>query len=99
MVTLRHSHNANFGNSDIYIVVLLRPTSNVITRSEQEIKACKWMDVNEFLNHPDVHEFNRFIVQQALDLKNRGLKFNLKKTQLKIKNWSRDVTNFVVEDV
>ena len=99
MVTLRHSHNTNFGNSDIYIVVLLRPTSNVITRSEQEIKACKWMDVNEFLNHPDVHEFNRFIVQQALDLKNRGLKFNLKKTQLKIKNWSRDVTNFVVEDV
>ncbi|CAH0719391.1 unnamed protein product, partial [Brenthis ino] len=99
MVTLRHTHNAMFGNSDIYIVVILRPTSSNIVKSEQEIKACQWMDMNEFLSHPHVHEFNRFIVKQALDLKNRGIKFNLNKTQLKIKSWSRDVTNLVVEDL
>ncbi|XP_038211754.1 nudix hydrolase 8-like [Zerene cesonia] len=99
MVTLRHTHNAMFGNSDIYVVVMLKATSDEITKSDLEIKACRWMDVNEFLNHPDVHEFNRFIVRQALDLKNRKIKFDLQKNTVKIASFVRDITCLTVEDI
>ncbi|XP_072932031.1 uncharacterized protein [Epargyreus clarus] len=99
MVTLRHTHNTMFGNSDIYVVVMLKAASTDITKSENEIKDCQWMDVEEFLKHPHVHEFNRFIVNQAMDLKNRGLKMKLEKHKIKISNWSRDITSLVLEDV
>ncbi|XP_049868923.1 uncharacterized protein LOC126368807 [Pectinophora gossypiella] len=98
MVTLRHTHNMMFGNSDIYVVVTLRATSDAITMSEDEIKACQWMDLEEFLNHPHVHEFNRFLVNQALDLKNRHIKLNLQKSTVKISTWSREITALVLED-
>ncbi|KAJ0177180.1 hypothetical protein K1T71_007189 [Dendrolimus kikuchii] len=98
MITMRHTHNMMFGNSDIYVVVLLRATSDAITKSEAEILACKWMDINEFLNNPQVHEFNRFLVQQYLDLKSRKLKMNLHKKLLTIAKFSREITSLVLED-
>ncbi|XP_045771623.1 nudix hydrolase 8-like [Maniola jurtina] len=97
MVTLRHTHNAMFGNSDIYIVVMLKATSTVITKSEEEIKECKWMKIDEYLSHPHAHEFNRFIVKQALELKEKNIKFNLLKSNVKVANWSRDITSLVVD--
>ncbi|XP_045528954.1 nudix hydrolase 8-like [Pieris brassicae] len=99
MVTLRHTHNAMFGNSDIYVIILLKATSDIITKSELEIKACKWMNVDEFLNHPDVIDFNKFIVRQALDLKTRNIKFELLKRTLKLKTFTRDITCLTIEDV
>ncbi|KAI5651829.1 NUDIX domain-containing protein [Phthorimaea operculella] len=99
MVTLRHTHKMAFGNSDIYVVVKLRATSDIITKSDEEIKACEWMDVNEFLEHPNVHEFNRFIVRQALDLENRKLRLNLKKDTVQIAKFSREITAVVLEDL
>lgn len=98
MVTLRHTHNMMFGNSDIYVVVLLRATSEAITKCESEIAACKWMDLEEYLNHPNVHEFNRFIVNQALDLKKRKIKLNLSKDTLNVGTFSREISSLVVED-
>lgn len=56
------------------------------------------MDIEEFLNHPNVHEFNRFIVNQALDMNERKLKLMLKKETIKISTWSRDITKLVLED-
>ncbi|XP_034830354.1 uncharacterized protein [Maniola hyperantus] len=97
MVTLRHTHKAMFGNSDIYIVVMLKATSTVITKSEEEIKECKWMKIDEYLRHPHAHEFNRFIVKQALELKEKNIKFNLLKSNVKVANWSRDITSLVVD--
>ncbi|CAK1596094.1 unnamed protein product [Parnassius mnemosyne] len=99
MITLRHTHKMMFGNSDIYIVVALKATSNTIIKSDEEIKACKWMNVDEFLNHPHVHEFNRFIVKQALDLKKRQIKIGLHKDTIKISNWSREITSLIIEDL
>ncbi|KAG6442355.1 nudix hydrolase 8 [Manduca sexta] len=98
MVTLRHTHNMSFGNSDIYVVVMLRAVSNTITKSDEEIAACKWMDVQEFLNHPNVHEFNRFIVNQAMDLKNRKLKLNLNQHVIHIGKRMKEMTSMVLED-
>ncbi|KPJ02780.1 PREDICTED: nudix hydrolase 8-like [Papilio xuthus] len=99
MVTLRHTHKMMFGNSDIYIVVSLKATSDVITKSDDEIKDCKWMDIEEFLEHPHVHEFNRFIVKQALDLKERKLKLSLKKSKVTISKFSREITSLIVDDL
>lgn len=99
MVTLRHTHNMMFGNSDVYVVVTLKATSETITKSDTEIKDCQWMDIDEFLNHPHVHEFNRFIVNQALDLKKRQIKLNLQKGSVKISNWSKEITSLVLEDL
>ncbi|XP_013199884.1 uncharacterized protein LOC106142607 [Amyelois transitella] len=99
LVTLRHTHNMMFGNSDIYMVVILKATSEVITKSDIEIKDCKWMDIEEYLNHPNVHEFNRFIIKQALDLKKRNIKLSLTKNELKISKWTREITSLVVENL
>lgn len=99
MVTLRHTHKMMFGNSDIYVIVKLKATSEAISKSDIEIKACQWMDVEEYLNHPHVHEFNRFIVRQALDLSTRKMKLALNKETLKIAKFSREMTSLVIEDV
>ncbi|CAH0701239.1 unnamed protein product [Spodoptera exigua] len=99
MVTLRHTHNTMFGNSDIYVIVLLKATSEIITKADNEIKACKWMPIEEYMNHPDVLEFNRFIARQALDLKTRNLKLQLRKEMLRIKNLTREMTAVVIEDL
>lgn len=98
MVTLRHTHAMTFGNSDIYVVVKLKATSDTITKSDMEIKACKWMDVDEFLNHPNVYEFNRFLVKQALDLNNRNIKLDLKNSVIKVSTWTKEITSLVLED-
>ncbi|KAI8435933.1 hypothetical protein MSG28_004101 [Choristoneura fumiferana] len=99
MVTLRHSHNSMFGNSDIYVVVKLHATSTVITKSDEEISACKWMEVDEFLTHPHVHEFNRFILLQALDLEKRNIKLGLNNEKFTIGKMTREITNLVVNDL
>lgn len=98
MVTLRHTHNMMFGNSDIYVIIKLKATTNTIEKSEMEIKECQWMDLEEFLNHPHVHEFNKFIVRQAQDIEKRKLKLNLQKNSVKISNWSREITSLVLEE-
>uniref|UniRef100_S4P8F4 Nudix hydrolase 2 n=1 Tax=Pararge aegeria TaxID=116150 RepID=S4P8F4_9NEOP len=97
MITLRHTHNAMFGNSDIYIVVMLKAITTDITKSEEEIKDCKWMKIDEYLNHPHAHEFNRFIVKQALQLNENNIKLNLLKSNVTISSWSRDITSLVVD--
>ncbi|XP_059045335.1 uncharacterized protein LOC131841104 [Achroia grisella] len=98
LVTFRHAHDMMFENSDIYAVVCLKATSDIITKSDIEIKDCKWMDIEEFLNDPHVHDFNRFLVRQAMDLKQRKLKLNLNKSTLKINKWSKEMTSLVLED-
>ncbi|RVE54195.1 hypothetical protein evm_001022 [Chilo suppressalis] len=99
LVTFRHTHNAMFGNSDIYVVVLLKATSDKICKSDIEIKECQWMGIDEFLNHPNTINFNRLIVKQALDLKERKLKLNLNKTTLQFGKITRDITALMIEDL
>ncbi|KAL0892999.1 hypothetical protein ABMA27_014664 [Loxostege sticticalis] len=99
LVTFRHAHKRMFGNSDIYVVVLLEATSDDINKSDIEIKDCKWMDVQEYLNHSEVFGFNRFIVQQALDLQKRKLEFNLTTHTAQHGKMSLEYTAFTVGDL
>ena len=67
LVCFRHWHGYRYGKSDIYFVTRLRPLSTRIRLDETEIAECFWMPVDEYLDHPDTHVFNRRIVQAAVD--------------------------------
>ena len=63
IVAFRHAHGYNFGCSDIYVVVSLKPvegkSGSDITMCEREISKAKWMPIKEFASHPDVLNTNR----------------------------------------
>ena len=61
----RHWHNYRYGKSDIYFVCRLTPLSTEITMDTVEIAECLWLPVNEFLDDPEVHPFNKMIVRAA----------------------------------
>ncbi|XP_069691273.1 uncharacterized protein [Periplaneta americana] len=67
LVSLRHTHSGMFKCSDIYFVVGLKPTSEEINKCNREIAACEWMKIEIFLNHPHVHETNRFFLRKYLE--------------------------------
>lgn len=76
VLTLRHTHGGMFGCSDIYAVVSLRPLTEDISRCQREIEDCKWMDIEEYLTHPHVHELNRFFLQKHLEYEKHNIKMN-----------------------
>ncbi|KAJ8939839.1 hypothetical protein NQ314_010968 [Rhamnusium bicolor] len=76
VLTFRHAHGGMFGCSDIYTVVSLKPLSEEIKKCEREIMECKWMDLDEYLNHPNVHELNRFFVKKYLEYNKHNIKIN-----------------------
>jgi hypothetical protein len=51
----------------------LVPLSEEIQKCEREIAACKWMDVDEYLNHEHVHETNRSFVRHWQQLEKKGV--------------------------
>ncbi|XP_055943440.1 nucleoside diphosphate-linked moiety X motif 6-like [Argiope bruennichi] len=67
VVALRHHHKHIFSCSDIYIVCHLKPVNETITKSNEEIAKCEWMDIETYRNHPEVTEFNRFIMDAFLE--------------------------------
>ncbi|EDW86266.1 uncharacterized protein Dwil_GK17180 [Drosophila willistoni] len=73
VVCLRHAHGGNFGCSDIYVVIGLKPNNLDFKRCEREIAKLQWMPVQEYLQHPQVHETNRHFVRTYLDYQKRGL--------------------------
>jgi 8-oxo-dGTP pyrophosphatase MutT (NUDIX family) len=66
LVCLRHWHGYRYGKSDIYFVARLAPLSEEILQDQTEIEECRWMPVDEYLNHETVHSFNKAIVRAAL---------------------------------
>lgn len=74
LVAIRHAHGGNFGCSDLYIVIALRPTSTEITKCDREIAKCEWMPIEEYLKHPDVHETNRNFVRIYMQNKDNDIK-------------------------
>ncbi|XP_063903592.1 uncharacterized protein LOC135123026 isoform X2 [Zophobas morio] len=76
VLTLRQGHYGMFGCSDIYTVISLKPLSSDIEKCEREIDKCMWMDVDEYLKHPNVHELNRFFVQKYLEYLKKNLKID-----------------------
>lgn len=57
----------------MYIVMSLKPETLEIKKCEREIAKCMWMDVDEYLNHPNVHQTNRGFLQNYLENKKAGI--------------------------
>jgi hypothetical protein len=51
----------------------LIPLTENIVKCEREIADCKWMDVEEYVCHKNVHETNRSFVSHWLELKQKGM--------------------------
>ncbi len=62
----RHWHGYRHGKSDIYFVCRLEALTHEICRQEEEIEECLWMPIAAYLDHPDVHAFNKRVVQAVL---------------------------------
>lgn len=62
VLTFRHVHHAMFDCSDFYVVLHLKALSQDIKKCDREIADCQWMDIEEYLTHPHVHELNRYVV-------------------------------------
>jgi 8-oxo-dGTP pyrophosphatase MutT (NUDIX family) len=67
LACFRHWHGYRFGKSDIYFVCRLAPLTEEIHIQEAEIAECLWMPVAEYLASEEVGEFNKRIVEAALD--------------------------------
>lgn len=59
ILTIRQGHNGIFGCSDIYVVVNLKALNEDIKKCDREIAECQWMNIEEYLTHPHIHELNR----------------------------------------
>lgn len=85
LVNVRHAHAANFGCSDLYIVMSLRTlgdsNDDSITTCPREIAAAEWMEFDDFLNHPKVHDINRDLLQQYLKNRQAGVKMSRKQRE------------------
>ncbi|XP_075155983.1 uncharacterized protein LOC142229316 isoform X2 [Haematobia irritans] len=75
VISIRHAHGGIFGCSDIYCVVALTPKTLDLTRCEREIAKLQWMPVEEYLQHPNVHETNRHFLRCFMDYQKRGIRF------------------------
>jgi ADP-ribose pyrophosphatase YjhB (NUDIX family) len=49
ILSIRQSHTALFGKSDLFFICLLRPKTTTIQMQIAEIAACEWIDAEEFL--------------------------------------------------
>lgn len=76
VLTFRHVHHAMFDCSDIYVVLHLKALSQDIKKCDREIADCQWMDIEEYLTHPHVHELNRYFVSKLLHHKKHNLKID-----------------------
>ncbi|XP_050346217.1 uncharacterized protein LOC126770734 [Nymphalis io] len=98
LITFRHTHNMMFGNSDIYILLMMTALSEKITLSLREVKDCKWMNIEEYTNHPHVHEFNKLVINQALLYKNGNLKLDIQRKTVKWSQFTREMSYLIVNN-
>jgi ADP-ribose pyrophosphatase YjhB (NUDIX family) len=50
VLSIRQSHTALFGKSDLFFICLLRPKTTQIQMQAAEIVACEWLDADQFLS-------------------------------------------------
>ncbi|KAI4456690.1 nudix hydrolase related [Holotrichia oblita] len=74
LLSFRHAHGGIFDCSDMYVVVALKALTTDLKKCDRELADCAWMNINEYLAHPQVHELNRLFVEKYLEYKNHNLK-------------------------
>uniref|UniRef100_A0A034VLK8 Nudix hydrolase 8 n=2 Tax=Bactrocera dorsalis TaxID=27457 RepID=A0A034VLK8_BACDO len=97
VISIRHSHGGNFGCSDMYVVVALKPLNREVHKCEREIAKAQWMPVKEYLQHPDVHETNRHFMRTYLDYNKRNIRFTYERAQHRV--LKREYTLFYMKPV
>ena len=111
IVAFRHGHNFNFGCSDIYIVVALRPLSETIHVDQKEIAKCQWMPLKvnfstlfidraffqDYAVHPLVHATNRHFAEKYQESQDSGASIGLTEIELRIKDFVREQTIYSVQ--
>lgn len=97
IVAFRHGHNFNFGCSDIYIVVALRPTSMEIRQCTRELAKCQWMPLEEYASHPLVHATNRHFAEKYSESRAAGTSIGLTEIELRIKDFVRRQTIYSLQ--
>ena len=75
IIALGHFKPLQFGESNLYVGCTAQALSKEINIiDDYEIIEARWMDLDEFQNHPEILLFNKTIVNTAI--KNDGLKFD-----------------------
>ncbi|XP_053951281.1 uncharacterized protein LOC128858802 [Anastrepha ludens] len=97
VISIRHSHSGNFGCSDMYIVVALKPLNLDLCKCEREIAKVQWMPVEEYLQHPDVHQTNRHFMRTYLDYNKRNIRFTYERAQHRV--LKREYTLFYMKPI
>merc|ERR1711997_735251 len=89
IIAFRQSHQMNFGCSDLYFIVCLKPTSSEIKMCTREISKCEWMPLKDYINHELVHQTNRHIAQKYLECKQNKVAIGCQDVDLTIGSFTR----------
>ncbi|MCV6607607.1 MAG: NUDIX domain-containing protein, partial [Campylobacterales bacterium] len=78
IMSMSHFYPAQFGESNLYIVCKGKALSKEIEiQDSHEIIEARWLDIEEFFEDEEIHEYNKLIVKNAKE--KRG--FNLSPKQ------------------
>ena len=73
VVSIGHFSPCQFNESNIYLVCKAVPLSReIVITDTQEILEARWINIERYLNHEDVHPYNKKIVAAAMQ--RRGIK-------------------------
>lgn len=82
IINLGHFRNGQFGESNIYIVCTAKAlTTEISINDADEILEAKWIDPSKFLESEDVYNYNKSVVQAALN--NKELKLTEQQIELR----------------
>lgn len=65
MFRQQHQMKNAFGKSDIYLICRMAPLSYGISKCEDEIAKCEWMNLSELLTHTDTGPMTRLAARLA----------------------------------
>lgn len=83
IANIGHFRNGQFGESNLYIVCTAKALSTEIHINDiSEIQDARWMCINNFLNLPDVNNYNKSVVKAAIS--NKELKLTEQNIKLRI---------------
>ena len=83
IMNLGHFKNGQFGESNLYIVCTAKAlSSDIMVHDASEIIEAKWMGVTEFLESSEVNNYNKSVVQAAIN--NKELKLTEQQVKLRV---------------
>lgn len=83
IMNIGHFNPGQFGESNIYFVCTAKPLTKEITINDSsEIIEARWIDIDEFLNSEDVNNYNKSVVEAAIN--NKSLKLTEKQIKMRV---------------